>query len=202
MQKFIHDNEQYVLEVKRKQGKTKIDKEINEYLRKKKNNNTSLFNNNNNNNNNSMNNNNYNIQMMNNSLLAMNYLLLQNQFLMQQRNPNLVNQINSSIMPQNIDDLNTNGNLDNFQYNYEQKGDKFDNIQKNIFGEESEVKNEKENNIGPKEGGNTDNRHENIENEEPSQNNEIIKKILEALNGQNNVNNNEERLSDPRKKGK
>ena len=28
MQKFIHDNEQYVLEVKRKQGKTKIDKEI------------------------------------------------------------------------------------------------------------------------------------------------------------------------------
>ena len=29
MQKFIHDNEQYVLDVKRKQGKTKIDKEIN-----------------------------------------------------------------------------------------------------------------------------------------------------------------------------
>ena len=39
MQKFIHDNEQYVLEVKKKHGKTKIDKELNEYLRKKKNNN-------------------------------------------------------------------------------------------------------------------------------------------------------------------
>ena len=29
MQKFIHDNEQYVLEVKRKHGKTKIEKELN-----------------------------------------------------------------------------------------------------------------------------------------------------------------------------
>jgi hypothetical protein len=36
MQKFIHDNEQYVLEVKKKHGKTRIDKELNEYLRKKK----------------------------------------------------------------------------------------------------------------------------------------------------------------------
>jgi hypothetical protein len=36
MQKFIHDNEQYVLEVKKKHGKTKIDRELNEYLRKKK----------------------------------------------------------------------------------------------------------------------------------------------------------------------
>ncbi len=58
MQKFIHDNEQYVLEVKRKHGKTKIDKELNDYMRKKNiNNNISLFNNTANN---SMNNNNLN----------------------------------------------------------------------------------------------------------------------------------------------
>lgn len=35
MQKFIHDNEQYVLEVKKKHGKTKIDKELNIFLAKK-----------------------------------------------------------------------------------------------------------------------------------------------------------------------
>ena len=38
MQKFIHDNEQYVLEVKKKNGKTKIDRELNDYLRKNNNN--------------------------------------------------------------------------------------------------------------------------------------------------------------------
>ena len=31
MQKFIHDKEQYVLEVKKKHGKTKIDKELINY---------------------------------------------------------------------------------------------------------------------------------------------------------------------------
>ena len=78
MQKFIHDNEQYVLEVKRKQGKTKIDRDINEYLRKKNNNNNkNLFNNNISTNNN----NDFNTQMLNNSLIAMNYLLFQNQLL-------------------------------------------------------------------------------------------------------------------------
>lgn len=197
MQKFIHDNEQYVLDVKRKQGKTKIDKEINEYLRRKKNNNINLFNNNNN----SMNNNNYNIQMMNNSLLAMNYLLLQNQLLMQQRNPNMPNQINSSILQQNNDDSNTNGNLEDYQFNFAQKGDNTDNIQKDNYGKELEGKNEKEN-LEEKELINGDINHENDENVAPGQNNEIIKKILEALNGQNNINSNEERLSDPRKKGK
>ena len=197
MQKFIHDNEQYVLDVKRKQGKTKIDKEINEYSRRKKNNNINLFNNNNN----SMNNNNYNIQMMNNSLLAMNYLLLQNQLLMQQRNPNMPNQINSSILQQNNDDSNTNGNLEDYQFNFAQKGDNTDNIQKDNYSKELEDKNEKEN-LEEKELINGNINHENDENVAPGQNNEIIKKILEALNGQNNINSNEERLSDPRKKGK
>ena len=46
----------------------------------------------------------------------------------------------------------------------------------------------------------------NDENQNLTQNNEIIKKILEALHGQNYNNNSintcEERLSDPRKKGK
>ena len=95
MQKFIHDNEQYVLEVKRKHGKTKIDKDLNEYMRKKNiNNNINLFNNNVNNN---MNNNNLSYQMMNNPLLAMNYLLLQNQLLLQQRNQSLENALNNNI---------------------------------------------------------------------------------------------------------
>jgi hypothetical protein len=66
MQKFIHDNEQYVLEVKKKHGKTRIDKELNEYLRKKKNN-LNSFNKNSNKNNNKSKNNNINYQ-----LLAMN----------------------------------------------------------------------------------------------------------------------------------
>ena len=35
MQKFIHDNEQYVLGVKKKHGKTRIDRELNEYMRKR-----------------------------------------------------------------------------------------------------------------------------------------------------------------------
>ena len=35
MQKFIHDNEKYVLDAKKKLGKTRIDRDINEYLRRK-----------------------------------------------------------------------------------------------------------------------------------------------------------------------
>ena len=56
MQKFIHDNEQYVLDAKKKHGKTKIDRDINEYLRKKGGNKNHLFNNKQNNHNNNGNN--------------------------------------------------------------------------------------------------------------------------------------------------
>lgn len=172
--------------MKRKQGKTKIDREINEYLRRKKSNNTHFSNNNNNNNASNNNNNNLNnIQMINNSLLAMNYLLLQNQLLMQQRNPNIINQINNTL-PQNCDDPN---NI----YT--------DGIQKNNVEKESDDNHEKEN-LEEKGQGNREINQENNENIDPSQNTEIIKKILEALNGQNIINNNEERLCDPRKKGK
>jgi hypothetical protein len=176
MQKFIHDNEQYVLEVKRKHGKTKIDKELNDYMRKKNiNNYINLFNNTGNNN---MNNNtNLNYQMMNNPILAMNYLLLQNQLLMQQQNQNLDNVLNNNInLIQNNEENNLSGN-------------------KESNADEKEEKNENENNI---EVGNNQ-EGENLD--ETNKNNEIIKKILEAITDPNNINN-EDKQGDPRQKGK
>ena len=50
IQKFIHDNEQYVLDAKKKHGKTRIDRDINEYLRRKNGNKIHSYHNNNNNN--------------------------------------------------------------------------------------------------------------------------------------------------------
>ena len=175
MQKFIHDNEQYVLEVKRKHGKTKIDKELNDYIKKKNiNNYINLFNNTGNNN---TNNNNLSSQMMNNPILAMNYLLLQNQLLMLQRNQNLENVLNSNI---NIVQNNEENNL---------------NENKESNADVKEEKNENENKI---EVGNNQ-EGENID--ETNKNNEIIKKILEAITDPNNINN-EDKQGDPRKKGK
>ena len=155
MQKFIHDNEQYVLEVKRKHGKTKIDKELNDYMRKKNiNNNISLFNNTANN---SMNNNNLNYQLMSNPLLAMNYLLLQNQLLMQQRNQNLENAINNNI--------NLNNGVVNINEN--EKESQIKNVQESLEKNEgNEIKND--------------------ENAEANKK-EIIKKIIEAITVPNNI---------------
>ena len=45
IQKFIHDNEQYVLDAKKKHGKTRIDRDINEYLRRKNGNRIHSYNN-------------------------------------------------------------------------------------------------------------------------------------------------------------
>ena len=200
MQKFIHDNEQYVMEVKRKQGKTKIDRDINEYLRKKNMNNISLFNTNGNNSINN-NNNNYNMQMLNNSLL-MNYLLLQNQFLLQQNNQNMENQINSTILPQNNDET-KGGEAENKINKNEEKGEEIDKNQENQFENGEEGKNSKENDQNSEQkcekNGDRDNDNEGAE-----QKTEIIKKILEAISCQNNNNINiinEGKLTDHRKKG-
>ena len=208
MQKFIHDNEQYVLEVKRKQGKTKIDKDINEYLRKKNGNHISLFNNNGNNSMNNNNNNNYNVQMLNNSLLAMNYLLLQNQLLLQQNqqnNQNMVNPIGNNIMQQNKEDANP-GENENKVFNPDEKPNEIEKNEENDL----EKKEEGNNQMGnlEKTEKNEENGDGNYANVNFNQNKEIIKKILEAINVQNNnfinINNNnlnEEKAADPRKKG-
>jgi hypothetical protein len=209
MQKFIHDNEQYVLEVKRKQGKTKIDKDINEYLRKKNGNHISLFNNNGNNSMNNNNNNNYNVQMLNNSLLAMNYLLLQNQLLLQQNqqnNQNMVNPIGNSIMQQNKEDANP-GENENKVFNSDEKPNEIQKNEENDLEKKEEGNNQMEN--LEKTEKNEVNGDGNYANENFNQNKEIIKKILEAINVQNNnfinINNNnnlnEEKAADPRKKG-
>ena len=195
MQKFIHDNEQYVFEVKRKQGKTKIDRDINEYFRKKNINNISLFNTNENNSMDNNNNNNYNMKLLNNSLL-MNCLLLQNQLLFQQNNQNMENQISSSILPDNNDE---SKGLD--IQNKNNKNEEIGKNQENKIGNDEEGKNQKENEEKVekkfKESG-----ERNSDNEGVDQKDEIIKKILEAINGQNNnINNsNEGKLTDPRKK--
>ena len=193
MQKFIHDNEQYVLEAKRKHGKTRIDRELNEYLRKKKNN-INLYNNNGNNNSNM--NNNLNLQVMNNPLLI-NYLLLQNQLLLQQTNPNLPNQINSLIQ-QNRDEVNNdNGNPENEDECG--KGEK--NMDYTHLNRDGVVQKNEEN-LLEKNDENNEPQNVNEENDfnTNENNNEIIKKILEAINEKNN--NVEQRQTDPRKKGK
>jgi hypothetical protein len=181
IQKFIRDNEKYVLDIKRKKGKTKIDKDIEEYLRKKSN--INLFNNNNN-----MNTNNYNVQMMNNSLLAMNFLLLQNQILLQ-NNQSSTNPINGNLAQQNKDETNINENMEK---NYNQS-EQIDYSNLNNFGPNFN-ESDKNKNINEEE------RH--FGNEEVNQNKEIIQKILEAINNgkNNNINNNEENQADPRKK--
>ena len=83
IKKFIRDNKQFILELRGKNGKTKIDNEINEYLRNKNKNRNKITNKSFDIMNNM--NNNLNCQMINNSLnslIAMNYLLLQNHFIL------------------------------------------------------------------------------------------------------------------------
>ena len=183
------------MEVKKKQGKTKIDRDINEYLRKKNINTKNLFNNNNIS---AINSNgyDYNAQMLNNSLLAMNYLLLQNQLLMQQNNASMDNQINNNIIPQNNNEIIGDNN-----YNFINFGQSTDKIQEN-------PESEKERN--PKENFNNNVNEENMinfSNDNLNQNKEIIKqKILEAINRQNNnnvniINDKGDKNCDPRKKG-
>ena len=188
MQKFIHDNEQYVLEAKRKHGKTRIDRELNEYLRKKKNN-INLYNNNGNNNNNM--NNNFNLQP-----LLMNYLLLQNQLLLQQRNPNIANAINSLIQPNSDEINNENGNQAN--------NDECENGEKNMdythLNRDGVEKKNEENLENKEEKNEVQNANEEKDVNANDNNKEIIKKILEVINEKNN--NIEQRQTDPRKKGK
>ena len=208
MQKFIHDNEQYVLEVKRKQGKTKIDKDINEYLRKKNFSHVNAFNNNGNNSMNNNNNNNYNVQMLNNSLLAMNYLLLQNQLLLQQNqqnNQNIPNPIGNNIMQQKRDE-NNSGETDNKAFNYDEKPNEMGKNEEIHLEKKEEGKSQMEN--LEKTEKIEENADGNYASENFNQNKEIIKKILEAINVQNNnfinINNSnnvkEENEADPRKK--
>ena len=209
MQKFIHDNEQYVLEVKRKQGKTKIDKDINEYLRKKNFSHVNAFNNNGNNSMNNNNNNNYNVQMLNNSLLAMNYLLLQNQLLLQQNqqnNQNIQNPIGNNIMQQKRDENNL-GETDNKDFNSDEKLNEMGKNEEIHLEKKEEGKSHMEN--LEKTEKIEENADGNYASENFNQNKEIIKKILEAINVQNNnfinINNSnnvkEENEADPRKKG-
>ena len=182
MQKFIHDNEQYVLEVKRKHGKTKIDRELSEYMRKKNINNLQLFNNNGNNSMN--NNNNFNYQLMNNPLLAMNYLLLQNQLLMIQKSQNLENATINDVIQQNNEKNNINKNQED------------NNKEEKVENNENMKENDLEKNGGLENGNQEQNEVEgikNVENDE-SKNNEIVKKLLEAINDQNNINNQERKI--------
>ena len=98
IKKFIRDNEQFILELRGKNGKTKIDNEINEYLRNKNKNRNKITNKSFDIMNNM--NNNLNCQMINNSLnslIAMNYLLLQNHFILQQNNQQLINKLKNNI---------------------------------------------------------------------------------------------------------
>ena len=175
IQKFIHDNEQYVLDAKKKHGKTRIDRDINEYLRKKNGNKIHMYNNkqnntnNNNNNMNNMNTNNINYQMMNNPVFALNLLLLQNQ-LMQQQNINPVNQENNENSGEN------NSKVEN------------DIINNNEIKDEINNNNEESNMVNNMI--NFDNNNNNGESQNINQN-EILQKILAVLNNplMNNINN-------------
>ena len=127
IKKFIRDNEQFILELRGKNGKTKIDNEINEYLRNKNKNRNKITNKSFDIMNNM--NNNLNCQMINNSLnslIAMNYLLLQNHFILQQNNQQLINKLKNNItIQQNKNELNKNSK--NITHNIE-KRDKNNNI--------------------------------------------------------------------------
>jgi len=175
IQKFIRDNEKYILESKRKNGKTRIDKDINEYLRKKNANKIHPFNITENN----TFNNNLNYQMINNSLLAMNYLLLQNQFILQQNNQNLMNTISSNIIQHNKTGVNNHINKED-NNNIEKRDKKL-----NFNSEKNKIKN-KENKI------------KKIDKNNFNKNRETFKKILEAVNIQNN--NKKIKQNDLRKK--
>lgn len=168
--------------MKKKHGRTKIDRDLNIFLTKKNKVNINTMNNlayiNNMNN---MNNQNLNYQMM------MNYLMIQNQLLIQQ-------QQNINTFSQNI----LNNNFIDSPQNENESEEKF-----YCINEENNT------NMRDKEENRNDGRNErkksNIENkEEEKENIELFKKLLEALKGQkdNKKEKDEERQEDPRNKTK
>ena len=182
IQKFIHDNEQYVLDAKKKHGKTRIDRDINEYLRRKNGNrihsynNRSKMNNNNMNNINNMNNtNNANLQMLNNPIFTM--LLLQNQLLLQQqRNNNSEN--NGDNLQNNIANniKNNNVNLNNDSNEIKEAN--------NVMNENNQT------NLGNNDENKDMNKIEGVNDNDNNSKNDILQKILAVLNNPliNNIN--------------